>query len=348
MHGLDISVYQNGINLSNVPGDFAIVKATEGLGYINPAMNSQINNIGNKVLGLYHFASGNNPISEARFFVSTIKPYLSNAFLVLDFEATAVNLWGVSGAVKFLKYVESETGKLPVIYMGLSDENRLDWSSAVHYPLWVAQYNNYNAVYGYQPRSLYGSLRNWNKWTIFQYTSNGYLQGWNKGLDLDFAENFFAKLTSNKDDGDDEMTWHPLVDYNTEAIVKINNTNGAQLYKDSGLTTQINRTLDYGSEWNAGTITNGAINLGGNQWINSADALYKANDLAFSDKASATGQVIANNTYTQNELTGGASGIKYLPLNSKWHILGKKDGYLIVGNQKTGMYVSANKMKIVL
>ena len=40
MNGIDISAWQRGINLSNVPFDFAIVKATEGTKYINGVCES--------------------------------------------------------------------------------------------------------------------------------------------------------------------------------------------------------------------------------------------------------------------------------------------------------------------
>ena len=42
LHGIDISSYQAGINLTQVSGDVVIVKATEGRGYRNPAMAVQV------------------------------------------------------------------------------------------------------------------------------------------------------------------------------------------------------------------------------------------------------------------------------------------------------------------
>ncbi|MCT4453179.1 LysM peptidoglycan-binding domain-containing protein, partial [Lactiplantibacillus plantarum] len=53
------------------------------------------------------------------------------------------------------------------------------------YGLWIAQYNNYNVVNGYQPRDLYGSLKHWKTAVMFQYTSTGRLPGWNGNLDFD-------------------------------------------------------------------------------------------------------------------------------------------------------------------
>ena len=39
LNGIDISNYQAGINLSVVPCDFVICKATEGTYYVNPDCN---------------------------------------------------------------------------------------------------------------------------------------------------------------------------------------------------------------------------------------------------------------------------------------------------------------------
>ncbi|HBA0083961.1 TPA: endolysin, partial [Enterococcus faecium] len=36
MNGIDISSHQTGIDLSKVPCDFVIIKATGGTGYVNP------------------------------------------------------------------------------------------------------------------------------------------------------------------------------------------------------------------------------------------------------------------------------------------------------------------------
>lgn len=36
MNGIDISSWQSGIDLAKVPCDFVIIKATEGLTYVNP------------------------------------------------------------------------------------------------------------------------------------------------------------------------------------------------------------------------------------------------------------------------------------------------------------------------
>lgn len=187
LHGIDVASYQTGMNVGDTDGEFVIVKATEGTTYTNPAFSGHVKQTlaAGKKLGLYHFASVGDAKKQADYFLAKTKPYLGKAMLVLDFESSAVSQ-GVSWAKSWLDYVYSKTGVRPLIYMGLSDENRLDWSSVVkaNYALWVSQYNNYNLVNGFRPRDLYGSLKHWKSAAIFQYTSSGRLAGWGGNLDF--------------------------------------------------------------------------------------------------------------------------------------------------------------------
>lgn len=190
---IDIASYQNGINAGSIAGDGVIVKATEGVSYINSAYSAQIRKADSagKLLGVYHFLRTDSDVKkQADYFLATIKPYIGKAVLFLDFENTTGSSVqtqaGVSLAKEWLDYVYSKTGVRPIIYMSLSVENNLNWSSVVsaNYGLWVAQYNNNNVVNGYQPREIYGSTKYWKATALFQYTSSGRLSGWNANLDL--------------------------------------------------------------------------------------------------------------------------------------------------------------------
>lgn len=188
LHGIDIASYQSGMDAGDIAGDFVIVKATEGTNYMNPVFSGHAKQTvaAGKKLGVYHFASVGDAKKQADYFLSKVSGYVGKAMLVLDYEASAVSQ-GVSWAKTWLDHVYAKTGVRPVIYMGLADENRLDWSPVVkaNNGLWVAQYNNYNLVKGFNPRSLYGSLKHWKSATIFQYTSSGRLGGWSGNLDFD-------------------------------------------------------------------------------------------------------------------------------------------------------------------
>lgn len=194
LNGIDVASYQSDMNVGEVAGDFALVKATEGVDYTNPAFSRHAKQTlsAGKKLGVYHFIRSDSDIKQqANYFLTTVKPYIGKAMLVLDFEnttgSTIQNQAGVGLAKQCLDYVYQQTGVRPVLYTGISCENSLDWSSVVkaNYGLWIAQYNNYNVVNGYQPRNLYGSLKHWKTAVMFQYTSTGRLLGWNGNLDFD-------------------------------------------------------------------------------------------------------------------------------------------------------------------
>ncbi|XRJ98195.1 GH25 family lysozyme [Latilactobacillus sakei] len=191
LNGIDVASYQTGMNVGTVAGDFVIVKATGGTGYVNPSCNTHVEQTLNagKKLGLYHFAHElgyqGSAEAEAQFFLDSIKNYIDKAMLILDYESD--NQTDTVWAKRWLDYVYAKTGIRPVLYISLSNENNANWSNLANdnYGLWIAQYNNYDPVYGYQPRELYGSLKHFKSMVMFQYTSNGRLTGWGGNLDFD-------------------------------------------------------------------------------------------------------------------------------------------------------------------
>ncbi|WP_270319186.1 GH25 family lysozyme [Weissella confusa] len=188
LNGIDISNWQAGINLSAVPADFVIVKATEGTTYVSPVADTQYQGAKStgRLLGVYHLATGAGAVEEAKFFLSNVQGYLGEAILALDWEGAVVTQ-GVSYAKAFLDYVYQQTGIRPLIYMSKSVTSSYDWSTvSANYGLWVAQYADSNPT-GYQDNPWtddkgYGS---WSAPAIFQYASTGRLSGYNGNLDLD-------------------------------------------------------------------------------------------------------------------------------------------------------------------
>lgn len=189
MNGYDESNYQGDINNAIVPGDFDIIKATEGIGYVDPTCdpNFQQAKAAGKKLGFYHFArpDGNDPISEANWFVNNTRDYFGQAIPVLDLE---VNPTTPEWAKAFLDRVYELTQVRGWLYMSQSRFNTGDWSALwPHYAAWVASYGANNPQNGYgnpnAPVSINGD------WTIVavQYTSKGRLLGWGGDLDLDYA-----------------------------------------------------------------------------------------------------------------------------------------------------------------
>lgn len=206
MDGIDVSNWQNGIEVDKMDMDFVICKSTEGTFYVNPDCDRVYQDAKNsgKKTGVYHYASGGDALAEAKYFVDHVKGYLGDSILVLDFEADAVNE-GVGWAKDWLDAVYNMTGVKPLIYMSRSVVNRYDWSS-VHdagYGLWVAAYyKGYTTIYGFEENpTLYGTVDDWEgELALYQYTSSGRINGWSGNLDLD---KFYG----------DESTWDAFAGY---------------------------------------------------------------------------------------------------------------------------------------
>lgn len=193
MNGIDVSNHQNGINLSVVPCDFVIVKATQGTGYINPDCDRayQQAKAAGKCLGVYHYAGGGGAVAEADFFLKNIQGYIGEAILVLDWESYQNSAYnqGPAYAKQFLDRIYEKTGIRALVYISKSVCNAFNWGAiAPNHGLWVAQYANYNPT-GYQSNPWtdnkgYGA---WSGPAIFQYSSSGRLSGYNGNLDINIA-----------------------------------------------------------------------------------------------------------------------------------------------------------------
>lgn len=186
LKGIDISHYQNGINIANLDVDFVVCKATEGVGYVDECCDKfyqQAKKVGKK-LGVYHFARpdlGNSAETEAEWFLKNIKGYINEAILVLDWERG--NLNNPNWVKAFCDKVKNETGVKPIVYMSASPANSYDWSSVIKgdYGLWIASYGSNNGQANKAPNS-----GKWPFYCMWQYTSKGRINGYNGNLDLNY------------------------------------------------------------------------------------------------------------------------------------------------------------------
>lgn len=187
MNGIDISAWQGdeNIDLSKVPFDFCIVKATEGTSYKNRYFTSHCAKVLNKkkLLGAYHYANGGDVQKEADCFLAYVKKYIGKAILVLDWEAKNNPQFGkndLEWCLKWCRYVQKKTGIKPLIYV---QKSAMGAVKKAGYGLWVAQYPDYEQT-GYQEHP-------WNEGAyncfIRQYTSVGKLSGYSGSLDLNKA-----------------------------------------------------------------------------------------------------------------------------------------------------------------
>ena len=188
LNGIDISNWQRGIDLSKVPCDFVIAKATEGIGYVDKSCDvfiQQAKRLGKK-LGFYHFARPrNDAVREAQYFYNNTKNYFGEAIPILDWEAE--NKSDVAWAKRWLDEVYILSGVKPVIYMSESVANAYNWSSVANadYGLWVAKYRDNNPDYNYNMANAgsHPNVKWWKFYCMWQWTSSGRLNGYGGNLD---------------------------------------------------------------------------------------------------------------------------------------------------------------------
>ena len=194
--GIDVSYWNAGIDWPKVRAAgqrYVFAKATEGDFYSDPTFDD--NWRGAKTAGLlrgaYHFFRSNvDPKKQATRFIDYVKSMNDNGELppVLDLETNDGQTKDkVIARVKtWLDLVEAAFNKKPIIYSGqyflqdyLSEAGGGPPAWAKDYPLWLAQYPNVY-VEGLQPTLP----RGWFKWTFWQYSDKGRVNGINARVDL--------------------------------------------------------------------------------------------------------------------------------------------------------------------
>ena len=194
--GIDVSYWNAGIHWPKVRATgqrFVFVKATEGDSYSDPTFDD--NWLGAKSAGLlrgaYHFFRANiDPKKQATRFMDYVKSMNDHGELppVLDLETqdgqTKERI--IARAKIWIDLVEAAFDKKPIIYSGqyflqdyFSEAGGGPPAWAKDYPLWLAQYPN-QYVPGMQPTLP----RGWFKWTFWQYSEKGQVNGINAKVDL--------------------------------------------------------------------------------------------------------------------------------------------------------------------
>ena len=204
--GIDVSYWNAGIDWPKVRATgqrYVFVKASEADYYRDSTFDD--NWLGAKSAGLlrgaYHFFRCKvDAKRQADSFINYVKSFNDDGELppVLDLETSdgqrkekiilAVKTW--------LDRVEAAFGRKPIIYSGqyflqdyLSEAGGGPPAWAKDYPLWLAQYPN-NYIEGSQP-----SLpRGWFKWTFWQYSEKGRLNGINANVDLNVFNGTLEEL----------------------------------------------------------------------------------------------------------------------------------------------------------
>lgn len=204
--GIDVSYWDAGIDWPKVRAAgqrFVFVKATEGDFYADPTFDD--NWAGAKSAGLlrgaYHFFRCNvDPKKQAEKFIDYVRSVNDNGELppVLDLETNDGQTKDkvVARAKTWLDLVEAEFGKKPVIYSGqyfLQDYFSVAGGGppawAKDYPLWLAQYPN-----SYSPGMQPYLPKGWFKWTFWQYSDKGQVNGINANVDMNLFNGTLEEL----------------------------------------------------------------------------------------------------------------------------------------------------------
>ena len=194
--GIDVSYWTAGIDWPKVRAAgqrYVFTKATEGDFYADPTFDD--NWRGAKAAGLlrgaYHFFRSNvDPKKQADKYINYVKSMNDDGELrpVLDLETHDGQAKAkiISRAKTWLDLVEEAFDKKPIIYSGqfflqdyFSEAGGGPPIWAKEYPLWLAQYPN-QYVPGMQPVLP----RGWFKWTFWQYSDKGRVNGINARVDL--------------------------------------------------------------------------------------------------------------------------------------------------------------------
>ncbi|MEU4656775.1 glycoside hydrolase family 25 protein [Streptomyces sp. NPDC023723] len=158
--GIDVSNYQSA-TYSLTGHDFVVVKATEGVSYVNPKHAAQVKRArdNGRVVGHYHYLNGNSSMAAQMNYFLAEAGARAGEFLAVDWEEA-----GVSGAEKdqALKYLIGKAGGRKVLlYCSQSYWTTRDTTSYAGDGLWVAQYNGRPGRPSIQA-----------DWLIHQYTSS--------------------------------------------------------------------------------------------------------------------------------------------------------------------------------
>lgn len=192
--GIDISNYQSSLDFSiarNMGYEVCIIKATESTNYTNPLLYNQINLAlqNNMKVGFYHFFR-NNGLSEAKYFVSKIKPYVDKMKVkpVIDIETS----YSYEQVLSFINYVESDLGIECIVYCNYSYAKQLSLNNKIaKKPLWIAYYGVNDGKYYSTPTN-----HGFEKFAGQQYSDQNHIGSTNVDTNL-FNENIFINRSSN-------------------------------------------------------------------------------------------------------------------------------------------------------
>lgn len=199
--GVDVSSWQHPgaapidwSQVSNEGHHFAVVKATEGIGYINPHLleDTQQAAANGLVTGTYHLArpgeSATLQAAEYAAALATVPQATMPPVLDLEYHDDQTSEQMQTWTREFLRQFEALTGRTPVIYT-----NRFFWEQHLgnstefnRHPLWLAAYQ------GTPPTVMPGG---WTHMSLWQHSETGQVAGVNAPVDLNLFNGTHEQFT---------------------------------------------------------------------------------------------------------------------------------------------------------
>lgn len=177
---LDTSNWQGGYSPALTGADAVIVKATEGIEFVDPYCDSIIQQAiaSSMPWGFYHFAGDGDAVAEAVHFINNCSGYFGLGIPVLDWEGNQ----GVDWVNRFVETVHDHTGVWPWIYANPWRFNQGGVNP--NCARWVASYPDvasptWEQAQGWDCPAADGNVVAW------QFCSDGAVNGIAGNVDLD-------------------------------------------------------------------------------------------------------------------------------------------------------------------
>ncbi|WEB33839.1 GH25 family lysozyme [Lactobacillus crispatus] len=361
---MDVASYQS-TTVNYAGAKFALVKVTEGTGYVNLKAEAQIKSAkahGLMVMGYFyanHSASVSKAMAEAKYAVAKAKAYgiPAGSYLADDWEQGSGNTvqGGVSAntdAVLAAMQVIKEAGYKPLIYSGAYNlRNHLSITRIIKSfgtCLWVASYK----VSGRQDYADFNYFPSMDGVAIWQFADNY------KGLNVDGNISLIdLKISSGSSQSKstkttvESLSQHPVVKWNIGAVAVVSNSKGAYVYTSSKLDKRESDKLKpCGSMWQVFGLENGAVKVGKNQYFDGRAVYVKANPIAYNDQKHAVAKIVMPHTHALDAPKADAGKVYGLALNSKVEVQGRVGRFLKIKELHKGkqVYVTGNRAYIVL
>jgi lysozyme len=189
LHGIDISNWQMCLKIPESV-DFCIVKATEGVTFVDKCCDSFVSQCKSKGIlwGFYHFMTSADPEAQAVWLADHTAGYAGLGIPVLDIESEKIKSWG-DWAQRFVDKYHAITSVYPIIYTSAAYLGRFAGYPLVQTcGLWVAGYPS-SKPYELrdQPPTFTYSVKPWKFAALWQYSAKGTIPGWQDYIDLDVA-----------------------------------------------------------------------------------------------------------------------------------------------------------------